>query len=181
MNISTNFIKGEKFASLDLKVWKKEISKYETRTFLNLELRWFVSKNGNGMPTFEKDKKSDNFHVFGLTMEEALNISWVLGIILNKNLLTEEDINAVLYWMIKGGVKPYKSMLFAQTSYIHTNASTNIKKSLNISYNFQTTKSWLYYITWMKITSNQKDKKLEIMLNRQDLFVIVNIFNKYAI
>ena len=182
MNKSINFIKWEKFASLDIKVGKKEISKYETRTFLNLELRWFVKKNSNWMPTFEKDRKSDKFHVFWLTSGEALTIAGILEILLQKNLLDEEDIQSTMYGMLsKDWIKPYKQMLFAQTSYIHTNDKTTEKKSLNISYNFQKTKSWKFFISWIKIISNQKNNKLEIMLNRQDLFVIINLFKKYAI
>jgi len=50
------------------------------------------------MPVFEKDKKNNNFHVFWLTTEEALAMSGALNVILNKNLLTEEDIQAALYW-----------------------------------------------------------------------------------
>jgi len=182
MNKSVDFIKGNKFSAVTLRVNTKKVNKYDIRKFFNLEFREFRGINNN-MPFFEKDKKSDGFHIFWLTEVETAMLYNILETLVRKILVSKEELEAIFEDIIiwkKDIIFEKWTMAFVGMNLIHTNSNNSNmgkeSKTLNISFNFSK-KNDKYSLKWLKLSSTQKNKKLETMLNKQDIFVLINFFS----
>jgi len=178
------FIKWSKYSALDVRLSKKN-EKYKTKNFLILEIRWFIKKNKDGNPIFEKDRNSELYHTFWFTVEETLYLAGLIKILLEKIILSKEEILALfdINEKDKKKISEKNNFLSVLVNFIHTNDKKDNKeiKIINIIFNFKKIDNDKYTLVWLKIISNQKGIKLDTALNKQDLFVLVNFFNKYAI
>jgi len=174
INKRLNFIKGGKFANLQIQIWlvNKKNGK-EKKLFIIT--RWLESTTKDWLPVFVKDKDSVDYHIMSMDLYEAYKYFSLVEVFFYNRYLSEKKVEDYFKDFFKWYKKTENNGIISfNVGIIHK--LENINKFIFLSYNFKKENDELRF-NGLTIQTKDKETTNKIVL---DIFE-ANMIYKYVL